>query len=86
LRCPFCGRGKLKTTDSRLAEGGVWCVRRRRHCEHCKRPFQSFEILAEDYHHLEKYAVILQGLRELLEPVRSDLFAMAPNQLNGGKK
>lgn len=71
--CPFCKGDGLRTSDSRVTEGSLWCIRRRRHCPRCKRTFQSFEILAEDYQHLEKYAVILQGLRELLDPVRVDL-------------
>lgn len=73
VRCPFCGGDGLRTSDSRFTEGSFWCVARRRHCVKCKKSFQSFEILAEDYQHLEKYAVILQGLRELLEPMRTDL-------------
>lgn len=73
--CPFCHAGGLRTSDSRVIEGTLWCIRRRRHCPHCKRTFQSFEILAEDYQHLEKYAVVLQGLRQLLEPVQNDLLS-----------
>lgn len=75
VRCPFCGGEGLKTTNSRVIMGNLWCVRRRRHCIRCKRSFQTFEILDEDYQHLEKYAVILEGLRGLLEPVRTDLLS-----------
>lgn len=73
VSCPFCKSGSLRTSDSRFTDGSFWCVARHRRCTRCKRTFQSFEILAEDYQHLEKYAVIVQGLRELIEPGRSDL-------------
>lgn len=74
VNCPFCGGGPLRTSDSRFTDGSFWCVARRRHCAKCKRSFQSYEILMENFQSLEKYATILQGLRELLEPMRTDLF------------
>lgn len=40
--CPFCNTNKDKVIDSRSSEGGT-VIRRRRHCQSCKRRFTTYE-------------------------------------------
>ena len=42
MRCPWCGRGRDKVVDSRVAEGGG-AIRRRRECQACHRRYTTFE-------------------------------------------
>lgn len=46
MKCPFCGEGESKVTDSRVSGGGD-VIRRRRECEKCARRFTTYERVEE---------------------------------------
>ncbi len=42
MKCPFCGSDTTKVVDSRPADDNS-AIRRRRHCEECKKRFTTYE-------------------------------------------
>ena len=46
MRCPKCGAGSMKVTDSRPAPKGL--KRRRRECRACQHRTTSYEICVEE--------------------------------------
>lgn len=44
MKCPYCGNGELKVTDSRNAYEAN-AIRRRRECLNCNRRFTTFETI-----------------------------------------
>lgn len=70
MRCPKCDKDGLKASDTRVLEGSMWIVRRRRFCESCDKDFTTYEVLSEDYDFMKRQAAILSGLGELIEASR----------------
>jgi transcriptional repressor NrdR len=46
MKCPFCQKGDFAVTDSRSCDGG-FPIRRRRHCDRCKRRVWTIEQIEE---------------------------------------
>ena len=46
MRCPYCKRENDRVIDSRSSNEGT-VIRRRRHCESCKRRFTTYERIEE---------------------------------------
>jgi transcriptional repressor NrdR len=46
MRCPFCRAADTRVVDSRLLKEGA-VIRRRRHCDACKRRFTTYEQVDE---------------------------------------
>lgn len=44
VKCPYCGYGESKVTDSRPTEDGMK-IRRRRECTHCSGRFTTYEVV-----------------------------------------
>lgn len=74
MRCPHCEADSVRTIDTRpLADSTHWIVKRKRHCDHCRRDFDTLEILAPHMARLEKHRLVLEGLKELLEGMKDPL-------------
>ena len=61
MKCPACGCGESKVTDSRPSENSS--IRRRRECLECQKRFTTFEVLED----VQIFVVKKSGEKELFD-------------------